>query len=353
VFGPFSAGSSLRVYRLQRKGASLDLQRDLTQPSSPLWEAWLAYVTQQAMGRPTFVLHDLHDGEGFVQVRYRSHQAAADIAHLAPTLDQGERVGNLWMHLLDGACMEAASQGIVRVFANLPDSGAEVEVFHQAGFTPYAAEDVFRLAEPPSGLPVEKPHALRLQRAEDWPSVQKLCVAVTPQRVRQTEGGIAAAIGRGRNWRRYVLPGKNGEDLIATLGFLSGAMAHWMRVLVHPDAAQLEPAGPLAEGTTAADALIRWGLEKLDDRSGRPIYCNVRQYESGVRGALEALGFEEFATRTLHVKHTVAWSKVPAQELVQALKGGAEPIPPAFRINGEPELQTPNGRLAAEHKARS
>ena len=80
VFGAFSFGDSVRVYRLQRRGISLDLQRDLTQPNTPLWNAWLAFVTQQAMGRPTYVLYDPHDGEAFVQVHYRPHQAAADVA---------------------------------------------------------------------------------------------------------------------------------------------------------------------------------------------------------------------------------------------------------------------------------
>ena len=62
MFGSFSAGDSLRVYRLQRKGVSLDLQRELTQPGVPLWEAWLAFLTQQAMGQPTYIVADLHTG---------------------------------------------------------------------------------------------------------------------------------------------------------------------------------------------------------------------------------------------------------------------------------------------------
>jgi hypothetical protein len=40
------------------------------------------------------------------------------------------------------------------------------------------------------------------------------------------------------------------------------------------------------------------------------------------------------------VKHTLAWSKSSVPELAAALKGGAEPVPPAYHISGEPELQT-------------
>jgi len=329
----------MRVYRLQRKGISLDLQRDLTEPVSPLWEAWVAYLTQQAMGQPTYVIHDLRNGDGFVQVRYRPHQAAADVAFLAPVLGAGHTVANTWAALLDGACIDAASRGIQRVFANLPEAGDEVEIFHQGGFTPYAGEDVYCVVPGQSSSAGEMPAGLRPQRPEDWPAIQKLCVAITPQRVRQAEGGIAAAMGRGKNQRRYVLPEDEGGDLLATLDLYSGGMAHWLRMLVHPDARHV------------AESLIKWGLDALDDRSGRAVYCNVRQYESGVRVALEAAGFEPHTTRTLMVKHTVAWSKGLVPELVPALKGGAEPVPPAYRINGEPEFQTSNRSWAAKHKA--
>ena len=151
MFAPFGPGDSLRVYRLQGRGLALDLQRGLTQPQSPLREAWLAYLTQQAMGQPTYVSFDPHDGEAFVQVRFRPHQAAADVAFLAPSLDDRRDALGAWASLLDGACAETAGRGIQRVFANLPESGLEVDVFHQAGFTLYAAEDVY-LRDPAATL---------------------------------------------------------------------------------------------------------------------------------------------------------------------------------------------------------
>ncbi len=335
MFGPFTAGDSLRVYRLQRKGISLDLQRHLTQPTTPLREAWLAFLTQQAMGQPTYVLYDLHDGEGVIQVRYRPHQAAVDVAFLAPTLEENPLAVNAWLRLLDGACVEAAGHGIQRVFANLPESGAEADVFQQAGFMLYAREDIYRLAQPPTAQLAAEPPTVRTQRPEDWPSIQKLCVAITPQRVRQTEGGITVATGGEKDCQRYVLPGEQGGDLSAALTLCSGGHAHWLRVLVHPDVRDL------------TDGLVRWAVTALAGQSVRPIYCSVRQYESGVRVALETAGFEPYATRSLMVRHTVAWGKVPAPELAKALAGSAEIAPPAYHINGDPELRAPKGRLAA------
>jgi hypothetical protein len=319
---------------LQRRGISLDLKRNLTKPNAPLTEAWLAFMTQQAMGQPTYVLYDPHDGEAFVQVRYRPHQASADVAFLAPNLDENRRTANAWSRLLDGACLEASGRGIQRVFANLPDSSAEAEVFQHAGFNLYACEDLFRLAKP-AGQGPDKAPELRLQQPEDWPAIQKLCVAIVPQRVRQAEGAIAEAIGSVGNYRRYVLARQDRDELVALLDLYVGSQAHWMRVLVHPDAREV------------TESLLRWGLQQLKDRTGKPVYCNVRQYESGMHAALLDVGFEPHATRALMVRHTAAWVRVPAPEMVAGLKGSAEVVPPAYHVDGGMELQGSNGQLAA------
>jgi hypothetical protein len=340
VLAPFSAADSLKVYRLQRRGVSLDLQQGLTQPRRPLWEAWLAFLTQQAMGQPTHVLYDPHEGEAFMQVSYRAHQAAADVVFVAPALDESRRAAKAWFRLLEGACVEAATRGIQRVFANLPESGAEVDVFHQAGFSLYGSEDVYVLAGATSEQRMADGIGLRPQRPEDWPALQRLCVAVTPQRVRQAEGGIAVAIDRGGSYQRYVLPAKDGDDLLAALTLSVGTLAHWLRVIAHPDAQ-----------AATIDSLVKSGLSILDPHPPKTVYCNVRKYEGGVRGALEGAGFELYDTRALVVKHTVAWIKASAQDLVPALKGSAEPVPPIYHVNGEPEFQPSNGRLAAKHEA--
>jgi hypothetical protein len=348
VFAPFRPGDSFRVYRLQRKGISLDIQRGLTQHHTPLWEAYLAFLTQQAMGQPTYVLYDAHHGEAFVQVRYRPHQAAADVTFIAPSLNENHQVANAWVHLLDGACIEAAARGIQRVFAALVESSSEVDVFHQAGFTLYASEDIYQLPHFEGNAQMEGLSGLRPQRPEDWPAVQKLCVAITPQRVRQAEGGVAIAAGWEKSCQRYVLPSKDGEDLVALLNVCVGGLAHWLRILIHSEADRLHGANAFQ---SLAEALVQWGLVQLNSYAPRSVYCNVRQYEGGVRAGLEAAGFHLYATRALMVKHTVAWVKAPLSELVPALKGGAEPIPPAYRINGEPDFSTPNGHLVSNRDA--
>lgn len=283
-------------------------------------------MTQQAMGRPTYVLYDAHHGEGFVQVQYRPHQSAADVAFLSPGLDDSRQATNIWTRLLDGMGMEVAARGIQRLFASLPDSGAELDVFQHAGFGAYAREDIYRLAEPapvPAGDPVP---GVRLLQAEDWPALQKLCVTVTPQRIRQVEGGVAAAVW-GRRSRLYVLPSSAGgteDELLAAVSIHRGGLAHWLRLVVPLDACDVTP------------GLLRWSLAQLAGLPPRPVYCHIRQYESCTRDVLIDHGFEPHHTRTLLAKQTVAYVKAPAHELVPVLKGGAEPVPPGLRSSQQP-----------------
>ena len=130
VLVPFSPGESLRVYRLQGKGLALDLERGLTEPNMPLREAWVAFLTQQAMGRATYVLYDAQYGEAFIQVQYRPHQAVADVAYMAPSLAScgHANAGRAWSRLLDGVSVEVAARGIQRLFASLPEAGPAVRL---------------------------------------------------------------------------------------------------------------------------------------------------------------------------------------------------------------------------------
>jgi hypothetical protein len=336
VFSPFGPGDSLRVYRLQGKGLALDLKRGLIQPQSPLREAWLAYLTQQAMGQPTYVSFDPHSGEAFVQVRFRPHQAAADVAFLAPALEDSRNVSGAWSSLLDGACAEAAGRGIQRLFASLPESGAEVDVFHHSGFRLYASEDVYRLAAAGEVHTGGLERSVRARKPDDWPALQKLCVAVTPQQVRLAEGGITLSGGGGRDCQQYVVPRDGSDDLLAAFTICGGGLANWLRMVVHPAAGDI------------IDDLVQRALAQLADQTDKPLYCNVRRYEGGVRAALDAAGFELYASRALLVRPTLAWVKSPAFDPIPARQAGAEPVPPTYHINGEPELQPSNGRLAVK-----
>jgi hypothetical protein len=139
------------------------------------------------------------------------------------------------------------------------------------------------------------------------------------------------------------LSSRFGDDLVAVLTICSGKLAHGLRLLVHPEAKRMVD----EDSADPAEAVLHWGLARLGNQPPKPVYCHVRQYESGIRNGLDIVGFEPYATRSLMVKHTVAWIKTPIQELVPNLKSSAEPVPPTYRINGEPELKRSEGKVAA------
>lgn len=341
MFGPFGLADSLRLYRLQHRGLSLDPVKSLTQPRQPLAQAWLALMSQHAMGQPAFVLYDPHDGEAFLQVEYRPMQAAADISYMAPALTENQRAANAWAALLEGTSVEMAERGIQRLFASLPEGGAEVDPFFQAGFAPYAGEQLFRLDRPASLPAGDLEGLIRAQRLEDLPALQRLSAAVIPQRVRQAEGGIWLAPDKGSNYRRYVVPGEQCDEMAGMLTIASGGSGHWMRVLVHPGVRHL------------AKSLITWGLAHVAAQPARPVIVSVRTYEGGIAPALEEIGFELQGERVLLVKHTAAWVKSAVQELVPALTGGARPVPPTYRMTGEPECPVGGFRASQMIERRS
>jgi hypothetical protein len=78
-----------------------------------------------------------------------------------------------------------------------------------------------------------------------------------------------------------------------------GSDPHQLSLMVHPEHAEL--AGPL----------LRFGARQLLEGSVRPIYCQVREYESVVIDALRSSGFEHTLTRALLVRHIALLAMSP------------------------------------------
>jgi hypothetical protein len=70
-----------------------------------------------------------------------------------------------------------------------------------------------------------------------------------------------------------------------------GPVPHQLSLIVHPEHAEL------------AEPIIRFGMRRLMEGSTRPIYCQVREYDSFVINALRSSGFEHVSTKALLVRH--------------------------------------------------
>ena len=94
-----------------------------------------------------------------------------------------------------------------------------------------------------------------------------------------------------------------------------GSAAHQLSLIVHPEHAEL------------AEPILRFGIRRLLEGGVRPIYCQVREYESFVITALRNSGFEHAATKALLVRHIALLAMsprtVPAleQRVVYGVKG--------------------------------
>lgn len=325
--GRFDLRDFLLVSKLQNEGMLLNLEEALTQPYRPLLAALLGFLPVQGTGVLTCVYKARGEDQplaGFAQVRMRRNGSEADILYLTPSLSATRDNITVWCRLLENLCLEAGMQGVQRIFARLPEDGPEVEAFQQVGFTIYTREDVFRLAQKPSALPRPENRILRRQQPADNWRLQGLYASIAPRLVQQAENlmaqdwEISPALWPGQPRREgYVL--ENQREIVGYLRIRQGRTGHWLEMLLHPQAYE------------RADELVAQSLSLLPDYPSCPVYCCLRRYQGGLRAALEARGFEPFASQCVMVKHTTVRIKEPALKLVPALEKRAEAATPMMK----------------------
>ncbi|MDE3088133.1 MAG: hypothetical protein KGJ80_01950 [Chloroflexota bacterium] len=311
----------IAIRQLQARGMQLDLERAVLWPHSSLQAALNSRLPFSTIRAETIVLYPSapRGGRalGFLQMRERRGRPESDIVFLAPSLDSGGDVVSTWYRLLAECAQEIGSRGGQRLFAQLSSGNGVEEVFRQAGFSVYAREDIYRLTEWPVNL--TKSDALRHQRARDGWTLLRLYAQFTPRPVQIAEGMLSPEGQGGKmgDWwdqsggAGYILEADN--DLAGAVRVRRGSAAYWLRFWLHPQAQE------------QSDRLVCGALSLLWAAPRRPIYCGVRDYESGLRDALEAAGFRYLVTRSLLVKHTTARARESLLKLMPALEKRPEP----------------------------
>jgi len=308
----------IAVQRLQTYGIQLDLERAALWPHTPLQAALYSHLPMTTLGADTIVLYS-NDARaiGFLQARGRLGRPEADIVFLSPSLDQDADAVSIWYRLLAECAHAIGSKGGQRLFAQVPFGNGIEEVFRQAGFAAYAHEDIYRLDEWQQGL--SKTNQLRHQRARDGWNLLRLYTELTPRPVQIAEGMLSPE-GQGGKMGDWWDQSRSAGFILEIDGELAGAVrvrrgraAYWLRFGLHPQAQD------------HSDALLRGALSLLWAAPHRPIYCSVRDYESGMPSALERAGFKPAQTRSLLVKHTTARAKEPFLKFAPALEKRPEP----------------------------
>jgi hypothetical protein len=312
----------IAIQQLQARGIQLDLERAVLWPHTPLRAALTPRLPFSHISAETIVLYANNARRtralGFLQARERRGRPEADIAFIAPSLEADEDAVSIWYRLLAECAQEIGERGGQRIFAQISGGNGAEEVFRQAGYTIYAREDVYRLTH--WGAHLDKSRMLRHQRARDGWTLLRLYAQFTPRAVQIAEGmlspeGQGGKVGDWWDQSRgsgFIL--ESDSEIAGAARLRRGNAAYWLHFWLHPQAEE------------QSDQLVRGALAVLWAAPRHPIYCNVRDYESGLRGALEQAGFQYFLTRSLLVKHTTARAKESVIKLMPALEKRPEPV---------------------------
>jgi len=313
-------------------GLQLDLCGSVLSPTSPLVAALRGILLPGYGNYIATTVVDDHAGEhylhGFAQARSRPGAPEQDITFVAPCLSSGNGVIWTWQRLLNQICSLGRERGIQRIFVQIAEEHlAEIEVFRQAGFSIYAKDQVLHLQNA-NALPQSTIATTDLQwremRPPDLWALQKLNSLITPAIVQHAEGTVAGAIGQDSRETMTASTASNvvlvsgSQEILGHLFLRKGRRGDWLKIIMHPDVCD------------RADSLLSQGIAALGTmRSARPVYCDVREYEGYVIGALERMGFQPLVSRALMVRSMTVSIREPRHVVVPHMERQAEQIPTA------------------------
>lgn len=314
---------------LETHGVEMDLERIRLNSASPLTDALASRVSFGNMGAETFVLYANGRKQralGVVQARLRKNRPEADITFIAPSLEYDPDAATTWYRLLSEASNSFGELGVQRLYAQLPTGNGAEEVFRQAGFSVFTREDVYLLeAEQIRKNPTPPANVtLRRMRKRDAWNVLRLYSAITPRNVQHAESmrTTEGALGKLDDWwentngTSYLFERQTAATEIpaATIPLTGivrvtrGRLASWVRLHLHPDA------------SAYADEMVAEMIALVSKPRARSIYVSVRDYEGGIRAALEAAGFRWQMERSDMVKHTTVRVRAPVPWLAPVLE---------------------------------
>lgn len=324
------------LVELAAHGVELDMERVRLSSSSPLTDALASRVSFGNMGAETFVLYANGRKQralGVVQARPRKNRPEADITFIAPSLDYDPDAVTTWYRLLSEATNSFGEMGVQRIYAQLPSGNGAEQVFGQAGFAAFTREDIYMLSTEKISAreQVKTPITLRRMRKRDEWNVLRLYSAITPRNVQHAEAmrTTEGALGKLNDWWENVngtsylfeRPEAGVNSLAGIVRITRGRLASWVRLHLHPDAFHF------------ADEMVAEMIALVSKTRARPIYVGVRDYEGGVRAALESAGFVWQMERSHMVKHTTVRVRAPVPWLTPVFETKKFPAVRTTRVN--------------------
>jgi hypothetical protein len=315
------------VHRLGEQGVILQTQAALTRISHPTRQAMI-----HMFGGGSFTTYvwksDDREAVGFAQLNLDPSNTTA---HLSCIGAQGERTSeghinevdeDIWLSLLADLAREAGRRGVHNLVAEADENGSELSLLRRAGYAIYTRQDIWICDQSPES---NSDNLLRSrQTVDDW-DISVLYSNIVPGLIQSVEP--APPLFSGEDW---VL--REDGELSAFVHILSGPVASWMRLLIHPNA------------HTKPRIIISEALGLKSPTSEHPIYCCVRRYQSWLQAPLEEAGFRYWGSQAVLVKHMAlrAEKHAPVKHPVletQAVAGGSSPIIHKLAVrNGQKDI---------------
>ncbi len=311
---PFHLRDIALVHRLGEQGVILQTQAALTRISHPTRQAMIHMFGRGRFN--TFVWKsENREAVGFAQLSMDSGNTSAHLTCIgaqgggesAP--DNIEVDEDIWLSLLDDLAREAGRRGVHNLVAEADEEGPELSLLRRAGYAVYTRQDIWICDQTPDA---DSDKLLQSrQPIDDW-DISVLYSNIVPGLIQSVEP--TPTVFAGENW---VLR-ENGE-LSAFVHILSGSVANWMRLLIHPNA------------HTKPRIIIRGALGLKSPTPEHPIYCCVRRYQSWLQVPLEEAGFRYWGSQAVLVKHMAlrAEKHAPVRHAVletQAVAGSSSPF---------------------------
>lgn len=299
------------VSQVESQGTPLYAELALTRHPRPLQSALAGFFSLSGHGLRTYVLREENDDSklsGLIQIRDRRDHRHSIISFIAPAVQANHNTREMWDRLLDYVAVQSGKLGIHHIIAEVPEDSDAIEVLHRAGYAIYVRQDIYHLTTRREVVLAE-PLLRPAQASDEW-GVHQLYHNTVPRLAQLADG--APRMYRSGAVRGYVL--EDQQEIMAYLQVRRGPDGAWFDLLLHPQA------------EAQATAVVEYGLSLFGSNWRAPIYCGVRRYQEWLGRPLAALGFEQYGSTVIMVKHLVNLIYEPEPAKVPALDNVTAPL---------------------------
>jgi len=286
------------LYRYRHLGLFLDSAQAVTRGTS-LFPTSLLHHLKPSMHTQTWIYNS--DVSGRYIVGQSIHVPEASCAHISFLAPVNALQALDIQKLIEQLAKKTGQQGAFYLLAEV-ETGLEIfESLRMSGFTPYAQQRIWQIAENFSKK--RSAATWKIAQSVDRANIQGLCRQTTPEQIQHIEARQTASL--------QGLICYQGTDVMGFARVQYGSQGIWIHPYLHHAIAN-------------ADSLIMDLLSNIPEGRSRPFYICARSYQANLEPALDALGATPGPQQTNMVKHLAAQKKIRNQFALPNMDGQPE-----------------------------